>query len=61
MLKRFIVAFLVFIAVVIPGAFLLALLAGPAEPAPLKVPACVGHPTSFISSPQFHGTSFEME
>ena len=51
MLKRFIVAFLVFIAVVIPGAFLLALLAGPAEPAPLKVPACVGHPTSFISSP----------
>ena len=40
MAKRFIVAFFTFIGLIIPAAFGLALLAAPAQPAPLQRPGC---------------------
>ena len=41
MLKRFIVAFLAFVGLIVPAAFALALLASPASPAtPLEPPGC---------------------
>jgi hypothetical protein len=41
MLKRFIFAFLAFIGLIVPGAFLLALLVAPASPAaPVEQPGC---------------------
>ncbi len=41
MLKRFIFAFLAFIGLIVPGAFLLALLLAPAAPAaPVEQPGC---------------------
>ena len=40
MLKRFVVAFVAFIALIVPGALLLAMLASPASPAPLERPGC---------------------
>jgi hypothetical protein len=38
--KRFIVAFVTFIGLIIPAAFALSLLAAPARPAPLEQPGC---------------------
>ena len=38
--KRFIVAFVTFIGLIIPAAFALALLVAPARPAPLERPGC---------------------
>jgi hypothetical protein len=40
MLKRFVLAFLAFIGLIVPAALLLALLAAPASPAPLERPGC---------------------
>ena len=40
MAKRFIVAFVTFIGLIIPAAFALALLVAPARPAPLEWPGC---------------------
>ncbi|HSP49015.1 MAG TPA: hypothetical protein VLN61_02285 [Pseudolabrys sp.] len=40
MAKRFIVAFVIFIGLIIPAAFALALLVAPAWPAPLERPGC---------------------
>ena len=40
MLKRFVVAFVAFIALIVPGALLLAMLASLASPAPLERPGC---------------------
>jgi len=38
--KRFVLTFLAFIGMIVPGALLLALLAAPASPAPLERPGC---------------------
>lgn len=40
MAKRFIVAFFTFIGLVIPAAFMMALLVAPARPQPLQQPGC---------------------
>lgn len=39
-LKRFVVAFVVFVGLIVPGAFAVALLAAPAYPAPLQASGC---------------------
>ncbi len=39
-LKRFVVAFVAFIGLIVPSALLLAMLAAPAYPAPLERPGC---------------------
>jgi hypothetical protein len=38
--RRFILAFIAFIALIVPAAFVLALLAAPAKPAALQPPGC---------------------
>lgn len=40
MLKRFVVAFVVFVGLIVPGALAFALLAAPAYPAPMQVSGC---------------------
>ena len=56
MLKRFIVAFLAFIGVIVPGAFLLALLMAPPSPAaPLEPQGCernVANATASVAAMQ---------
>jgi hypothetical protein len=41
--KRFIVAFFTFIGLIIPAAFVMALLVSPARPQPLRQPGCERH------------------
>jgi hypothetical protein len=41
--KRFIVAFFTFIGLIIPAAFMMALLVSPARPQPLQQPGCERH------------------
>ena len=43
MAKRFIVAFFTFIGLIIPAAFMMALLVSPARPQPLQQPGCERH------------------
>ena len=38
--KRFVLAFFAFVGLIVPGTLLLALLAAPANPAPLEQPGC---------------------
>lgn len=40
MLKRFVLTFLAFIALIVPAALLMAMLVAPASPAPLERPGC---------------------
>jgi len=40
MARRFIIAFIAFVALIFPSAFTLALLAAPAKPAPIERPGC---------------------
>jgi hypothetical protein len=40
MARRFIIAFVAFVALIVPSAFTLALLAAPAKPAPIERPGC---------------------
>jgi hypothetical protein len=40
MARRFIIAFVAFVALIFPSAFTLALLAAPAKPAPIERPGC---------------------
>jgi hypothetical protein len=49
-LKRFVVAFVVFVAMIVPGAFALALLAAPAYPAPLQPPGCARNLADAVAS-----------
>jgi hypothetical protein len=48
--KRFIVAFVTFIGLIIPAAFALALLVAPARPAPLAK-SCWGRPDAALTAP----------
>ena len=40
MLRRFVFAFIAFVGLIVPGALLLALLAAPAQPAPIEQASC---------------------
>jgi hypothetical protein len=48
--KRFIVAFFAFIGLIIPAAFMMALLVSPARPQPLQQPGCERHLAEAVAS-----------
>lgn len=57
MLKRFIIAFIVFIGLIVPGALLLALLAASAYPAPAMRAANAAAEQAVISAPYLRPSS----